>query len=149
MQSPNPALAPTSRSGRRRLAPGKQHVWREHGDCSGRLGPHSLRVDLVERAVHAHRGPQPHQLLALPEARQDGRQGRRAQVGRAEGDDGADVLDRDAVGLRGVQAQIREDFSRVGKAFFIPGQGTEMSGPPFSIAWEAPSENQLSPLSGP
>ena len=51
-------------------------------------------MNLVECAVHAHRGAEPHQLLVLPEACQDGCQGGCAEIGRAEGDDGADVLDR-------------------------------------------------------
>lgn len=86
---------------------------------------HSLRVYLVDGAIHAHRGPEAHQLLILPEASQDGRQGCRTEIGRAEGDDGADMLDRNAVGLRRLQAQVREDLSCVGKAFFIPGRGQE------------------------
>ena len=77
-------------------------------------GQHSLGVNLVERAVHAHRGPEPRQLLVLPEACQDGCQGGCTEIGRAEGDDGADVLDRNAVCIRRFQAQICQDLSGIG-----------------------------------
>lgn len=49
------------------------------GGCGRRQ--HSLRVYLVDRAVHAHCGAEPRQLLVHPEARQDGCQGRCTQVG--------------------------------------------------------------------
>lgn len=77
-------------------------------------GQHSLGVDLVERAVHAHCGPEPHQLLILPEACQDGCQSGCAEIGGAEGDDGTDVLDRNAICIRRLQAQICQDLSRIG-----------------------------------
>lgn len=75
-------------------------VQREHWDPAlGRLvrgawvgRGHSLRVYLVEGSVHAHRGPEPRQLLVLPQACEDSRQGRGAEVGRAEGDDSAGVM---------------------------------------------------------
>ena len=43
-------------------------------------GQYSLGVDLIECAVHAHRGPEPYQLLVLPEACQDGCQGGCAEI---------------------------------------------------------------------
>lgn len=78
----------------------------------------------VEGSIHAHCGAEPGQLLILSEACQDGSQSSSTEVGRAERDDGAHLLDGNAVRLRGVQAQIHQDLSRIGQAFFIPSQGT-------------------------
>lgn len=87
--------------------PNKQHRLSSWGDVvvgvwAGRR--HSLRVYLVKGAIHAHCGPEPCQLLVLPETCQDGRQGSRTEIGRAERDNGADVLDSNAVSLGGFQA---------------------------------------------
>lgn len=56
------------------------------------------------------------------------------------------MLDRNAVSLRRLQAQIREDLSCIGKAFFIPGQATGMRGPHYSVPWESPSKPAFSSL---
>lgn len=128
----------------------KQHSSSELGLCLGAEGvgrrQHSLRVYLVECAVHAHRGPEPCQLLVLPQACQDGGQGRGTEVGRAEGDDGADMLHGYAVGLRRLQAQICQDLSCIGKAFLIPGQGDGNERPQFAIPWKSPGEPAFPPL---
>jgi len=84
-----------------------------------------LRRDLlcvcpVHGAVHAHRDAQRLQLPVLSDARQDGRQPRRHQVGGPEGDHGADLLDGHAVVVGGAQVQVLQHAPGVTQALLVP-----------------------------
>lgn len=54
-------------------------------------------MHLVEGAIDPHGGPEAADPLVIPQLVEDGTQRGGYQVGRAEGHDGADVLDGDAV----------------------------------------------------
>lgn len=57
----------------------------------------SLWVHLVEGAIDPHGGAEAADPLVVPQLVEDGAQCGGHQVGRAEGHDGADVLDRHTV----------------------------------------------------
>lgn len=75
---------------------------------------------LVKRPVDTNRGPQPGDALVISEAIQDGAQRCSHQVGRAERDDGAHVLDGDAVDIGRLHAQAGQDVLGIVEAFLIP-----------------------------
>lgn len=75
---------------------------------------------LVKRPVDTNRGPQPGCALVISKAIQDGAQRRSHQVGRAKGDDGAHVLDRNTVVIGWLHPQAGQDFFGIVKAFLIP-----------------------------
>lgn len=75
---------------------------------------------LVKRPVDTNRGPQPGRALVIAKAIQDGGQRRSHQVGRAEWDDGAHVLDRNAVVIGRLHSQAGQDFFGILEAFLIP-----------------------------
>lgn len=54
-------------------------------------------MHLVEGAVNPHSGPEAANPFVIPQLVEDGTQCGGHQVGRAEGHNGADVLDGDAV----------------------------------------------------
>ena len=74
----------------------------------------------VHGAVYAHCDAQGLQLPVLSDARQDGRQPGRHQVGGAEGHHSADVLHRHTVVVHRGQAQVQEDRPRVVQAVLVP-----------------------------
>lgn len=75
---------------------------------------------LVKRPVDTNRGPQPGDALVIPKAVQDGAQRCSHQVGGAERDDGAHVLDRNTVVVRWFHSQAGQNFFGIVEAFLIP-----------------------------
>ena len=99
------------------------------GLCSHPLSPpalpilmDSLRMLLVDGAIHTDRGPQPVHPLVLLDASQHGCQGGPAQVGRAGGDDLADAVGGQTVLMRWLQAQLGEDLMGFLQPFFLPAR---------------------------
>lgn len=79
-------------------------------------------MHLVEGAIHPHGGPEAADPLVIPQLVEDGTQGGGHQVGRAEGHDGADVLDSDAVLVGRLHPQPGQDFFGFVQTFFAPAK---------------------------
>lgn len=75
----------------------------------------------VDCPIHSHSGLKGLQLLVFSDPCEDGSQGGSNQISRSEGDDGADVLDSDAVIIRGIKTQLLQDVPGVLQTIFIPG----------------------------
>lgn len=85
------------------------------------LSPDSLRVFLVDGAVHADGGAQPlHALVVLDAAQHRGQRGP-AQAGRARGHDLADAQRGQAVLVRRLQAQLAQDLVGFLQPLLLPG----------------------------
>lgn len=79
-------------------------------------------MHLVEGAIHAHGGAEAAHALVVPQLVEDGAQRGGHQVGRAEGHDGAHVLDGDAVLGGRLHAQPAQDFFGFVQTFFAPAK---------------------------
>lgn len=77
-------------------------------------------MGFIESPINPNSGSHPQQLFILHEAGEDGCQGGGTEVGRAEGDDGADMLNSNTVLLRRKQVQVCKDLLCVAQTFLVP-----------------------------
>lgn len=82
-------------------------------------------MHLVEGTVDPHGGPEAADPFVIPQLVEDGAQRGGHQVGRAEGHDGADVLDGDAVLMGWLHPQARQNFFGFVQTFFAPTKREE------------------------
>lgn len=82
-------------------------------------------MHLVEGAIDAHGGAEAADPFVIAQLVEDGAQRGGHQVGRAEGHDGADVLDGDAVLVGRLHPQPRQDFFGFVQTFFAPTKREE------------------------
>lgn len=84
------------------------HTWPQHPPTPAFLG-HSLRVQLVQGAIHAHGDPQALEPLVFPPFLYNGGQASATELGRPPGHSSAHLLHHDAVLTRAVQAELLQD----------------------------------------
>lgn len=87
---------------------------------------HSLRVQLVERPIHADGDFEEVQAAVLADLVHHSSHASAAELGRAPRHHRAHLLDNDAVIARGLQAQVLQDGAHLEQGQAVAGEDTSM-----------------------